>query len=471
MSEKIKLIKNTIIISIGKISTQIITFLLLPLYTAKLSTAEYGIYDLLITISIFVLPIVTCLLEESMFRFLIDAQERKDKEKIITQTMMYLFFSTLIFSAIGIVIAIVTKYEYGVIFVIYMASSVLINTSNALARGTGSFKLYSITNLLAGVIIVALNLIFILKFNMGINSLFISTIIANCITFLIVFIKLKIYKYIKIKIINKKTLESMIKYSIPLIPNSISWSIIHVSDRIVITNVLGRNVNGIYAIAGKFPNILSAFYGYFSTAWKESASRVIEQKDKEKYYNEVLKSVKNIMSSVMLGIIAFMPILFSILVNKNYIQAYKYIPFLIISTYFNVIAEFYGGLFVAMKNTKVIGKTTLIGAIINILIDIILIKYIGIYAAVLSTLISSAYMMIKRKRVIKDYIKIKNERNILTYLATSIIILLYYINKTYSNIIMIMIAIVYTYIINKDLINSSITKIRNIIGEKKCKHS
>ena len=89
----------------------------------------------------------------------------------------------------------------------------------------------------------------------------------------------------------------------------------------------------------------------------------------------------------------------------------------------------------------------------------------------LSTLISSAYMMIKRKRVIKDYIKIKNERNILTYLATSIIILLYYINKTYSNIIMIMIAIVYTYIINKDIINSSKTKIRNIIGEKKCKHS
>ena len=53
MNQKRELIKNTLIISIGKFSTQIVSFLLLPLYTSLLTTSEYGAYDFLNTISIF----------------------------------------------------------------------------------------------------------------------------------------------------------------------------------------------------------------------------------------------------------------------------------------------------------------------------------------------------------------------------------------------------------------------------------
>ena len=51
MNQKKELIKNTLIISIGKFSTQLVSFLLLPLYTTLLTTSEYGQYDLLNTIS------------------------------------------------------------------------------------------------------------------------------------------------------------------------------------------------------------------------------------------------------------------------------------------------------------------------------------------------------------------------------------------------------------------------------------
>ena len=71
MNQKKELIKNTIIILIGKFSTQLVSFLLLPLYTSLLTTAEYGQYDFLNTISIFLIPCVTLLMEEGMFRFLI----------------------------------------------------------------------------------------------------------------------------------------------------------------------------------------------------------------------------------------------------------------------------------------------------------------------------------------------------------------------------------------------------------------
>ena len=47
MSKEKQLLKNTAIVSIGKIATQLITFFLLPVYTAVLTTEEYGIVDLL----------------------------------------------------------------------------------------------------------------------------------------------------------------------------------------------------------------------------------------------------------------------------------------------------------------------------------------------------------------------------------------------------------------------------------------
>ena len=92
MNQKKQLLGNTLIIAIGKLSTQVISFLLLPLYTSKLSTAEYGTYDFLVTLSTFLLPIITLLMEESMFRFLIDAEDLKEKKRVIKikkETVVY----------------------------------------------------------------------------------------------------------------------------------------------------------------------------------------------------------------------------------------------------------------------------------------------------------------------------------------------------------------------------------------------
>ena len=82
MKQEKELIKNTFIIAIGKFSTQIVSFLLVSLYTAKLTTEQYGNYDLIITIITFITPFITLTLEESMFRFLIDAKNKKEEKDV-----------------------------------------------------------------------------------------------------------------------------------------------------------------------------------------------------------------------------------------------------------------------------------------------------------------------------------------------------------------------------------------------------
>ena len=104
MSQKSQLVKNTIIIAIGKISTQILSYILLPLFTARMAVEQYGTYDLGCTLSLFLCPIITLLMEESMFRFLIDAKNIREKRKIISQTIIYTLVGTLIFVPLAILV-------------------------------------------------------------------------------------------------------------------------------------------------------------------------------------------------------------------------------------------------------------------------------------------------------------------------------------------------------------------------------
>ena len=109
MSRQKELAKNTAILTLGKICTQCISFLLLPLYTAILTTEEYGSFDLLITYATLLLPIVNLQLDQGLFRFLLDCRGNKAEQSKLFSTL--LVFSS-IQSIIFIVFFCIIKVEY-----------------------------------------------------------------------------------------------------------------------------------------------------------------------------------------------------------------------------------------------------------------------------------------------------------------------------------------------------------------------
>lgn len=452
MNQKKQLLKNTAIIAIGKLSTQIVSFLLLPLYTAKLSTEEFGTYDFFVTLSVFLLPIITLLMEESMFRFLIDADDLKSKKRTITATIVYTTVGTVIFTILAAIIMGIIHYEYAVIFIIFIISNILLGLSNALSRGMGKVNLYSLSNFILGVITIILNILFIVTFKLGVNGLLWSNIIANTATAVIMFYKLHLPQFVSKKDFSRETLGKMIRYSAPLVPNNLSWVIISLSDRLMLTQMTGADANGIYAVANKFPNIVYTCYGFFSTAWKESAARILKEENKSQYYNSIYKDVKFFLKAIVLGLIAIMPLAFPLLVNESYNDAYKYIPILIISIYYTNMSNFYGGIFTAYKNTKIMGSTTAVAAVINIVINIIFIPKFGIYAATFSTLISNIVVYFYRRYKIMDYIKLKEKFNYVFWILLVITLITYYKNNMILNIIVFLLVVAYCIFTNKNFI-------------------
>ena len=90
----------------------------------------------------------------------------------------------------------------------------------------------------------------------------------------------------------------------------------------MLTAMSGTEANGIYSIANKFPNIIYKCYGFFSTAWKESAAKILKDDNKVKYYNSIYKDIKFFLKAIVLGLIAIMPFVFSLFVDASYNDAY-----------------------------------------------------------------------------------------------------------------------------------------------------
>lgn len=463
MNQKKQLLKNTVIIAIGKLSTQIVSFLLLRLYTSKLTTAEYGTYDFLVTLSTFLLPIITMLMEESMFRFLIDAEDLKSKKRVITATIAYTTVGTIIFTLIAGIAMGMMQYEYAIVFLLFIISNILIGLSNALARGTGKIKLYSFSNFILGASTIALNIIFIVGFKWGVNGLLWSNTVANSITAIVVLIKLHLPQFISKKDLDKKTMSEMLRYSIPLVPNNLSWIIISLSDRLMLTWMIGANANGLYSIANKFPNIIYTFYGFFSTAWKESAARILKEENKVEYYNSIYKDIKFFLKAIVLGLIAIMPFAFPLLVDSSYNEAYIYIPALVISIYYTNMSNFYGGIFTAYKNTKIMGSTTVVAAIMNVVLNLVFIPRFGIWAATLSTLISNVIVFAYRRYRLKEYIRLNEKFNYAFWILLVITLITYYKNNMILNIIMFIVVLAYCIITNKNFIKKTLQPILNKI--------
>ena len=212
---------------------------------------------------------------------------------------------------------------------------------NALLRGLGKIQLFAFYNFLISSFNIMLNVLFIVVFNMGVYGMLLAFILSQAILFLVFTVWVKLWKYISIKGLQYKCAKQMIKYSVPLIPNRVSWLIINLSDRVMIMNMINSSASGLYAVSYKFPNLMDTVYGFFYQSWKESSARILQEGNEELFYNEVYKYLKKFMYSIVIGMTAFMPFVFKILVNEQYSEALNYVPILLLATYFTNISGFY----------------------------------------------------------------------------------------------------------------------------------
>lgn len=446
------LVKNTAIITIGKICAQMISFFLLPLYTAVLTTEEYGIVDLLNTLVFLLLPIVTLQVEQALFRYLIDSRNNEQEmKKIISTTIFSVIVQSLIFLLVFIIVSRWIHNEYKFFLAINVIAAIFSSIMLQIARGLGDNKNYALGSFMIAVFTIILNVVFIVIFKLGAFGMLLSSFGANIICIIYIFVVKNVYQYLGIKEFDGELLRQLWKYSIPLIPNALSWWVFNSSDRIIVSSILGMGANGILAVAHKFSNVYITIYNVFNIAWTETAVLHIEDEDNGEFFSKVNTTVFEIFSCACLAIIAFMPFIFPIMMDDAYKEAYNQIPILMIASLANVGIGLISTVYISKKKTLDVAKTAVGAAIINIVVNLSLISFTKLYAASISTLVAYIVMLSYRWIDVKKYLKLDINGILLLNTLIMIVILCisYYINNNILNIIMALVVIVYSIKVNK----------------------
>ncbi len=465
MSRERKLAKNTIILSLGTVLPQLVTIITLPILTGCLTKDEMGAYDLVTVLVSLVLPAATLQIQTAAFRFLIDSRENKTEVSAIITNIISFTIPTSLVALVVLFFCLPFKQVSVCLWIcLYFFVDILCNTCRQICRGLGNNAAFSSSAIIVslGKMIFLVIFVYFLKWGMlgALVSLFASSFLSLC--FLL--IKTRILKFFDRKTINKEILRELLRYTWPMVPNGMSAWVMRLSDRIVVTACMGMAANAVYSVANKIPNILQVVQYTFTLAWQENASVVSKDHDAGKYYSDMFRFMFDLTAGIVGLLIAATPLLFKLLIRGDYDEAYYQMPVLFIGVFFLSMSTFLGGIYVAYKKTKSVGLTTTFAAAINLIVDIVTIKHIGLYAASGSTLI--AYMVLFIYRIV-DVQKIIKVKVFWTHSAVVLLVLvsesvLCYLRRPMLNYINIAMGSIVFFYLNRTLVS----RILNMIIRK-----
>lgn len=460
MNREKKLLKNTGIFIIGNFGAKILNFILIPFYTYYLSTSELGIFDMIVTIVSLVSPLISLGLYDSVYRWLMDKKE--DKNIVLTTTSFIFLFSIIISSIFIIIILFFMKSEFIISFTILLFSNAIYVFLQFITRGLKENTEYAFQGIIYSIINFLMCMLTVVYFQFSYNGLIYATSFSNIIVSIYLFIKLDVRKYMRKSFFSKSMSVEVIKYAIALIPNNISWWVVSSSDRFLITIFLGISYNGIWAISNKFPAFVQLFTSLFYLSWQEQAIEEYDSTDRDNYYSSIFYYYSNFLLSTTLILIPLSKLVILCFMNPSYSISSRYISFLLLGTAFSSFSSFYGTGYLSSKKTIGAFFTTILGAVINFIINILFITYIGLYAAAISTMISYFVIWIYRIYSTRDFFNIHlNKKRIAVLLLLNLLssIAIIYLDEYLEIIIMIIFTSFCFVIFNKKMIMKLINKL------------
>ena len=389
--------KDMLLMTIGSFGSKLLNFVFVPLYTAILTTEEYGIADLISTTTTLLFPFFSLIICEAMMRFALDKENNPKQVYAIGIKITLLGnFAFLLLSPIILLTPL--KDQYGFVIAYYITYS-LQHALSYFVRGINKTKAFAFGGIVQTLVVVLSNVLFLVVFKWGIIGYLVANVLGAIASIIYMFVSAKLYKYgFKLQKTDKLLQKKMIAYAAPLIPNSASWWLADAASRFFLIAFIGTSASGLFSIANKIPHIMTTMTGIIGRAWKINSTEGFGTEESKKFFEDAFSKLTSIMLLVISMMLVVNKSLASLLFQKDFYQAWQYAPLLLFSTCMHAYAEFYGSIYTGAYKTKFLVISTGMGAIINIVLNYLLIPVLGIMGAAIS--VASAQTVIFLSRVI-----------------------------------------------------------------------
>lgn len=412
IAKKESLAKLSFIYFLGTATSKGLAFFLFFLCTYFLTESEIGIYDIIITTIALAAPCINLMSDASIYRWLINAQTPDEQAKILESTFLIVLLSIAISITIylGINVVFDIQFEYKYLALFYTILMTIYPVILQGLRGLSKLKDYTLTSIVFTLINVSL-VFYFLKFT---ELRLKGVLLAHCISLfgVILFTIINNKWLIFVKSFKKfsggyhrSLIKDFLKYSIPLLPNTLSWWLIGSAVKYVIFFYLGEHANGQFSVAYRFASILILITEVFTLAWQDKFLRFSNSSEAENYFNKILGDILPLIIGISLLIVGVSPLFFKLL-KPEYSKSFHLIPIMVLSIGTQAICSFYGSIFIWVKKTKSIFTSSIVAGMATVFSSLFLVKF-GLIGMTISILIGYILMLIIRILQSEKYLKAK----------------------------------------------------------------
>jgi len=401
-----QLAKDTGLFTISSFGSKILVFLLTPLYTSLLTTAEYGIADMIATTVHFIYPILTLAIADAALRFALDAKE--DKRSVFSISTLFVLLSVVVLLALKPLVAgadpLLQTYWY--IFVLYYALFNIHNYFSNFVKALGKTTLFAVQGLLHTAAIIVGNLLCLLVFRLGLKGYLASMLLGYLIPIGVMFFGAGLYRYILPFRIERSLLRNMLRYSIPMIPTILAWAANNSIDKYMIIGMVGLEASGIYNVAHKIPTMITTVLTVFTQAWQLSVISNHGSEDESAYHTKVYGGLDLVTMGGCMAVILLCRPISRLLFAADFAAAWQCVPMLVLAAMFSSHSGFLAAAYRAAKNTKSLFVSVAAGALLNVLLNYFLIGWLGMVGAAIGTAVSMLAVWIVRMVLVQKIVKI-----------------------------------------------------------------
>lgn len=428
-----KLLKETLIYGLSGYISKFISIFLLPLYTAVLTPADYGILDLLGTITTVSAFLVISGTDAAFGYYYFRREFASEKKEMVSSVLFIrLIFSAVLFTILYFAAPYLTNLIFHKDYTILIrvtALTIVFSSVFLLLQELLRFEfrpwLYTTFSTLSVLIQILLAIYFVLILKQGVYGALMAALIGNFVLFAATIIYI-IKRYGLF--FSKKWFKDILKYGFPLIGTSIAVWIFTSTDRYFLNHYTNLSEVGIYAVGMKLGALLGMVSGTFMIAWGPYAADIQYEPNARQIYAKVFEifSIINIIAVFMISM--FSIDILKVFTQPAYYSAKAVVPFLCMST------ALWSGYFLAASGIALAKKLvhtiwiTISSAVLNIILNFIFTPTLGVIGAALSLMITYFYNFVVILAISQKYYPIpyRYSRIIYILIPTAVIIAIAY---------------------------------------------
>ena len=387
-------IENMIVYGLGQVIAKIIPFIMLPIITRLMPDSYYmGINDMNVLVVSFGSQIAIMGMYDAMFRMYFDKKDKRyHKEVCSTALANVLAFSIIIFIILLLFRGTLSHWIFDdkslsmllIISALNIVTDSLKSIISAPTRIMNKRKVFLIINTIFPIISYSISIPMLLMKNY-LYALPIASMIAS-LSMLLIFWMLN-RKFFNLKNTNGRLLKQLLKIGIPLMPTFLIYWIFSSFDRVMILKILGAGAAGIFAVGNKVSMVSQLIYQAFAGGWSYFSFSTMKDN------NQVITNTKifNYLSAISFVCYAFMIIfsnfIFKILFTGDYVKASVVFPYLFLSPLLLMLFQILSNQFIIIKKSYLVTGSLIVGAVLNIILNYILIPILNIEGAAIATVI------------------------------------------------------------------------------------